>query len=200
VWLAAAVAFLVAFAVVGLELVTSKYPYTAFVLTPIKCWACYLYVFIFAVIAAGIVLALDYLEAEKILRLEGVGLGTKVGEAIYVGVAVKALLNIRIFDTRSGTPVGIASLVQIFEPWLLNQLALQEWNAVREFVSPRARKYEDLTQVRRRIRENMPPHLDEEENKALELDVEEKLEEVPEIMERYLKKTGRRTFKRVFPL
>lgn len=82
----------------------------------------------------------------------------------------------------------------------MDQLALQEWNAVREFVAPRANRYSDLAEVRRLISENMPPHLDEEESKALELDVEEKLEEVPEIMERYLKKAGRRTFKRVFPL
>lgn len=98
-WLAAAIAFLVACVVVGLEVLTSKYPRTAFVLTPVQCWACYLYILSYAVIAAGIMLALDYLEAEKLLRLEGLGLGTRIGEAIYVGVTVKALLNIRIFDT-----------------------------------------------------------------------------------------------------
>lgn len=40
----------------------------------------------------------------------------------------------------------------------------------------------------------------EEENKALELDVDQKLDTVVEIMERYLNTVGKATFERVFPL
>jgi hypothetical protein len=67
-------------------------------------------------------------------------------------------------------------------------------------VGPRADKYKDLSDVRGRIKRNMPPHLTEEENKALELDVDQKLEDVVEIMERYLKTVGKATFERVFPI
>jgi hypothetical protein len=202
-WLAG-LAFLLASAITALELITAEYPHTSFVLTPRQCPAFYLYVLCYGAIAAFVFWKLDQANLNKIVRLEEIGWNTRLWVAIYVGVSIRALLNIRIVQARIGPlsfPVGLATFVVPLEAWLRGKkLRLQEWNAVRFYVNPRADKYDDISDVREHIRRNMPPHLAEEENKALELDVEQKLDSVVEIMERYLRTTGKRTFERVFPI
>lgn len=198
----AGLTFLIAGGITALELVTAEYHNTAFFLC--KCPAFYLYVFAYGLIAAIVFWQLDQLnQANEFIRLEALGVDTMLGEAVCVGVSIRSLLNIRFAQVRIGPyslPFGLATLVMPLETWLREKkLALQEWNAVRSFVDHRVEKYGDIEIVRSKIKQNIPPPLTEEESKALTLDVEEQLATVPEIMERYLRKAGRRTFQRVFP-
>jgi len=141
-------------------------------------------------------------KINETVRLEGLGLNTRFWVAVYVGASIKALLSIRVAEAHLGSlslPLGLATIVAREGPLRNKLLPLQVWNAVRYYVNPRAQKYNDISDVRERIEHNTPPHLAEEEDKALELDVEQKLDSVEEIMERYLRKVGKRTFDRVFP-
>jgi hypothetical protein len=123
-------------------------------------------------------------------------------QALIVGVSVKAFLHIRLANVNTGGPqpfpIGIETLVQIFEPWLLRTIYLDEWNGVRDFVRPRAQEYTDLQAVRQRASENLPERLGTAERAAFLADLEE-APTVEVLMSRYLRLLGRKTFAGTFP-
>jgi len=61
---------------------------------------------------------------------------------VVVGLTIKALLHIRLFNVSTGPgssfPVGVEMIVQLFEPWMLRRLVLDHWNKLQTFVKPRA--------------------------------------------------------------
>lgn len=121
--------------------------------------------------------------------------------AIFVGLAAKALLHIRLFTVTTGSqavPVGTETLVMLFEPWLLRNIELYDFNVVRDYIGKRVSLYQDLADVKTRITSRIPIHA-KEEKRAFELDVENSADVIG-AMELYLRSFGVDTYDRVFPL
>src|SRR6185503_10778894 len=106
-WAPAVIAFLTAFVIVILELLTSNYSQTYFVLFKEK--AVYTYGVIYGVIAVVVFLAFNALTNAKAITVEGLGLSSPYVRALIIGVAVKAMLHINIVTVKVGTkstPIG----------------------------------------------------------------------------------------------
>lgn len=195
----ALVAFVLATAIAGLELVTSKYPRT-FSFIKKHPWL-YVYALVHGVLGLGIMLGLDALMKGNAVGFAGPLNTGRWGWSIAVGFSTKALLNIRLFTVSTGSqsfPVGIESFVKIFEPTLLQTIDLHEFCKIREFLEPRARKYEDLSAVKQKILSELPQNLAADEKTAFATDIE-KAVSVILAMEIYLRRFGRGNFDRVFP-
>ncbi len=196
----AILAFVIAAFISVLELITAKYPRTYFLLR--KNLKLYVYALIYGVIAFGIMLGLRALVTAGTIKLEGLGLSSPWVQAIAVGVTTKAFLHINLFNVTVGAqtmPVGLETLVQLFEPTLLRMILLDEFNAVRSYVKPYADKHSLLTDDRAKIKENIPSTLPTQERAAFESDLD-KTSTVTEAMELFLRFLGRANFNRVFPL
>jgi hypothetical protein len=189
------VAFATASIITGLELVTSKYPGTWFLV--IRDPAFLLYIALYGILAVAGFWLLDALVAAEKIKLEGLGLSSPWVKALYVGIAVKALLHINIAKVGT-TPIGLELAVQLFEPQLLRTILLNEFSAVREYVAPYAAKYPGLPMVQAKIKANIPPSLPAAERAAFENDIDHAPNEQI-ALEKFLGFLGRRTFNRVFP-
>lgn len=185
----------------ALELITSKYPRTFSLLR--RSWAFYVYALIYGVIALCVMLGLGALVKSETVKLEGLGLSSPWVQAVVVGVTFKAFLHIRLFSVSIGAesfPVGVETLVQLFEPWLLRTIELDHFNALRNYIAPRAQKYTDLALVKNQIAQNLPPSMSTEgaEGKAFLADIQQ-AGSVTEAMRLYMMPVGRRLFDSVFP-
>jgi hypothetical protein len=186
----------------ALELVTSKYPRTFSLLR--RCWAFYVYATIYGVIAFCVTLGLGALVKSGTIKLEGLGLSSPWVQAVAVGVTFKAFLHIRLFSVSVGAesfPVGVETLVQLFEPWLQRTIELDHFNALRNYIAPRVQKYPDLELVKKQIAQNLPPSMsaDSAEGKAFLADVQRAVS-VNEVLRLYMSSVGRGLFDSVFPL
>jgi hypothetical protein len=90
------------------------------------------------------------------------------------------------------------TIVQIFEPWLLKSVDIDEFNGVRTFLDEKVRKYTDLDEVQTMIKENVSQKLPDVEKMALIADVD-KASSVMQAMELYLGFLGKGSFNRIFP-
>ncbi len=193
---AAFVAFLIAATITGLELITSKYPRTYFLLY--RCTALYAYIAIYGVIGLGTTLLLPYLP----VKIEGIDQSSAWINAILVGISIKAILHIRLFNVTTGAgnefPVGLETILQLFEPWLLRTIDLDHFMGVRRYIGLRSARYVDSGVVRATILANIPPAFTAAERAALTTDVAH-LTTVAELMELYLSYVGRGTFEQIFP-
>ena len=190
---------LLAFAVTALftwlELVTSKYPRTFFLLN--RCGALWTYVLIYAALGFVIVMLFDYFN----VALEGPGVSNPWVRAVLVGISIKAFFHIRLFSVGAGPqafPVGIETIVQMFEPQLLRAVEVYQFEASKDFIGTRATKHTDLASVKTTIQNNLPGTLPEVERAAFLADVE-RARTVGEAMDLYLAFLGRRSFDRRFP-
>jgi len=178
-----------------LELVTSKYPRTFFLLK--RCTALYVYVLIYAV-SGGLVTALfEYFG----VTLEGPGVSNPWVGAVLVGISIKAFFHIRLFSVGAGPqalPIGIETVVQMFEPQLMRAIEVYQFEASKDFIGTRATKYSDLAEVKKTIRDNLPGTLPVAERTAFLSDVE-RATSVGNAMDLYLAFLGRRSFDRRFP-
>jgi hypothetical protein len=186
----------------ALELITSKYPRTLSLLR--RSWAFYSYAIVYGIIAFCVMLSLQALVKTGTVKLEGLGLANPWVQALAIGVTFKALLHIRLFSVSIGAesfPVGVETLVQLFEPWLLRTIELDHFNALRNYIAPRAQKYIDLDLVKKQIAQNLPPSIsaDGAEGKAFLADVQ-RAGSVSEALRLYMNAVGRRLFDSVFPL
>jgi len=200
-WMPALLALVIASVFTLVELITTKYPRTGFVLTPRRSRSLYVYALIYGLIAFGAILGLRQLVAAEVITLEGVGVSNRWVQAIALGLSAKALLHIRLFSVSTGSqpfPVGVETIVQIFEPWLLRTIDIDEFDGVRTFLNSRADKYTNLNQVRQTIMENVPQSLPPQERTAFIADVE-KATTVRSAMELYLRLLGKRSFSHIFP-
>src|ERR1700736_1601035 len=106
-------AFVIASFIAALELITSKYPRTFFLLK--RCPALYVYALIYGLIGLGVMLGLNYLVSQKAVTLEGFGLSNPWWQAVAIGLSVKAFLHLRIFSVGVGGqsfPIGTETIVQ----------------------------------------------------------------------------------------
>ncbi len=103
-----ALAFVIATFLALLELVTSKYPQTFFLLR--KSPAIYGYALIYGVMAFGVTLGIGALIKAGSIKLQGIGLANVWVQVAAIGISFKALLHIRLFSVGLGSesfPVGI---------------------------------------------------------------------------------------------
>ena len=199
-WGPLVVAFAIAGGVTLSELVTGNYARTHFLLW--KSRSLYVFALIYGLLGLLFALSLDVLVAQGVVKLEGIGLENRWVKAIVIGLTIKAFLHIRLFNVNTGSgnfPVGVETVVQIFEPWLLRNIEIDHFNASRALISPRAKKYANLDVVKASIAENVPATFKKEEKAALQSDLE-KAQSVTEAMELFLYYLGKKTFDRVFPL
>ena len=196
----------VAVVVTALELVTDKYPRTFQFLA--KCKSFYIYIGIYGVIAAFITIFMDYLVASKAITLEGPMIGNGWAQAVAIGIAVKAFLHIRLFNVNTGTqsfPVGLETIVLLFEPWLLRQILLCHWRATNAFIKPKAINISvpndqttKLDVVKAKVLNGIPKSFSDIEKMSFKDDVN-KAETVVDVMEMYLSLVGPGPFKDIFP-
>ena len=199
-FLYAGLAFIVAAFFTGLELLTASYPRTYFLVFGSR--ALWIYVSIYGLIAAGLTFGADQLVSAGKLKLEGFIIGAKWFRAVAIGIAVKSLLHINLFNFTTGSqsvPIGVETLTKAFEPQLLRALVFDEFNAVRHYLEPYCQHYTDLNAIKATIAANVPPSLPVQESQAFETELA-KATNVMETMERGLRFLGRKTFKRIFPL
>ena len=184
-----------------LELITRDYPRT-FSLLLRKSWFVALYATIYGVLAAGAVFILDVLIVNKYITLEGLGLSSPLVRAFVVGLLAKALLHLRLFTATIGTqsvPIGVETILQTFEPWLLKTIELEHFNAVREFLVPYVARYKNIKEIRDLLKNNLPTALTPTERKAL-ITGSRKGGNPTELLQDYLQLVGKRNFVRVFKL
>jgi len=179
IWIAPFLAFAIAFAVTYVELVTSNYPRTGFLV--VRSWKLYLYSGIYAVIAGGVTVFWGYLVAADLISFSGAGDS-----------------NIVHSGGMDGLPIGVETLVQPFEPWLLREIDLCHFNEMKSFLKGVEIEYTDLDDVKRMIIKDvsaMPQ--DRAEVKAFLLDVDE-AETVTGVLGLYLTFLGRGSVCRLF--
>jgi hypothetical protein len=192
-------AFVIASFIAVLELITSKYPRTFFLLK--NCSVLYIYGLIYGVIGFAVMLGLNYLVSHKAVTLEGFGLSNPWWQAVAVGLSVKAFLHLRIFSVGVGPqsfPIGTETIMQLFEPWLLRTTELYHFNAGRHFIASRALKYPVLDDVKTKTKANIPGSFSSTEKAAFVADVD-KAPSVDDAMELFINFLGKSTFDRVFP-
>lgn len=181
------------------ELLTGNYARTYFLAARSR-WL-YAYAAIYGLLGFFGMFLLDVLIANHLVTLEGIGLSSAWVQAIIVGLSMKAFLHIRLFNVNTGAtnmPIGIETLVQIFEPWLLRQIQLDHFNALRALIDPRAKKYIDLVKVKQTILTNVPNEFSAIEKAALKSDIDN-ASDVTQAMQVLLFYLGKKTFDRVFP-
>jgi len=190
----------VAFSITFIELITSEYPRTPFFC--VRSIALYSYSTIYGTIGFGIALGLGSLTEANILTLEGPGfLENPWVQAFIVGLIIKSLLHIRVFSVGTGAdsfPIGIETIVQIFEPWLLRTIQLDHFNTLRSYIDPRANIHNDLYVVKQQITRNLPSAFSDREKIAFQADIA-KATTVVDAMELYIGFAGKRSFNRIFP-
>ena len=190
---------ILAFGISVSELLTGTYARTYFLVLR-STWL-YVYAVIYGLLGFFGMFLLDFLTASKLVTLQGVGLSSAWVQALIVGISIKAFLHIRLFNVNTGTsnvPIGVETVVQIFEPWLLRQIQLDHFNALRALIGPRAAKYTDLHSVKTTILANVPSEFSAIERAALKSDVDNAAD-VTQAMQALLYYLGKRTFERVFP-
>ena len=193
-------AFILATLITLVELVSSKYPRTMSMIKSCRCL--YVYSLIYGAISLVVMAALDYFIAVGAIQLGEGSFPNRWLQSIAVGFSTKALLHIRVFTVTVGSqaiPVGIETIVQTFEPTLLQCIEIHEFNKVREFLEPRARLYDDLEDVQAKIRSELPPALAEADRKSFELDLKNTKSPM-EALELYFRRFGKTSVERVFPL
>jgi hypothetical protein len=124
-------------------------------------------------------------------------------QAIFVGIATKAFLHIRFFDADP-FPIGFETITYFFEPRLLRQIDLDDYNAVQKYVTDCMHGYHDVTEVLKIIKRNLPS-IDREISVAFMQDVEEEMaqyvdddKKIMVAMELYLRGYGNSSFNRSF--
>lgn len=193
---AALFAGMLAFVITLIELATSKYPRTCHFLFK-KSWKFYSYSIIYGAIAFVFML---WLSDSGLIKLEGVGISNIWIQSILVGISTNALLHIRLFSVTAGSqsfPIGIETILQVFEPWLLTEIKLEEFNAVKEFIGNAETKYSNLDTVKTKIMANIPS-ISDKDKVIFKLDLDTKTT-VSEAMELYLREFGKKSFIRIFP-
>jgi hypothetical protein len=159
------------------------------------------YALIYGLIAVGSRFGLGALQSQGALKLEGLGLSDPWVQSVAIGLSTKALLHIRLFTVTAGStsvPIGIETVVMLFEPWLLRTIDLDEFNQVRAFLAPKAAKHPQLSDVKARIAANVPGAIPTAERQAFLLDVNNATS-VEEALELYLRLVGPSGLNRVFP-
>jgi hypothetical protein len=194
-----ALAVAVAVLVTGLELITSKYPQTpTFVL---KSGWFYGYVIIYGLIAGGVAAILPLIPDQ--VTISGLSLENPWIKAAVIGFSIKAFLHIRLFSVSTGPgsdpfPVGIETIVQLFEPWMLRSLQLDHWNKLQTFVAPRAGAFPTVADASARALANIPAGTEPALRAAFNADISAAGTQ-SEVIIVYMRYFGTAACRRVFP-
>jgi hypothetical protein len=192
-------AFAVAAVIATMELITSRYARTLSLLK--RCPTLYGYGVIYGLISVGVLLGLDTLVKTGIVSVQGLELSNAWVRAILVGLTLKAFLHLSLFTVTAGSnsvPVGIETVVQLFEPLLVRGIDVYHYCAVQDLIAPRAARYNDLPDVKNRILNPMPKFLPPEQQTSFAGDVNA-AQTVKEAMEMCLNVLGKGLFERRFP-
>jgi len=141
------------------------------------------------------------LWSQQKIQMDGSVLASQWLRAVVVGISVKSLLHINLFNVTVNSqpfPIGVETLTQFFEPTLLQNILFDEFNSVRDFVSPLAVRYPDLQAVRQSILQNIPSTLPTQEVGAFK-DELTKAVDVVEALEKGFRFLGQSSFRRIFP-
>jgi hypothetical protein len=166
-----ALAAVIGAAVTGLELITTEYPRTStFALR--SPWF-YGFVVIYSIIAGGAYAILPLVGDQ--FSVAGLGIANPWVQAAIIGFSIKAVLHIRIFTVSRGPgdqlPVGLETLVQLFEPWLLSGLDLDHYFRELKFVRPRAALLPDVPTAKATAISNIPARFKPAVRAALQADI-----------------------------
>jgi hypothetical protein len=180
------------------ELRTSKYPNTGFLISFKRPFL--IYCGIYGIIALAGFLLSDLLLTKGTLKIEGVGADSFYIRAIVIGFSSKAIMQLNLYTVTTGStafPIGFQTFAQLFEPYLLRSILLEEFNEVRKFVLPFVTEHPLLPVVKDMISQNIPISLSQQERAAFENEIA-KDQQVHVAMERFLRFLGPGTFRRVF--
>jgi hypothetical protein len=213
-WAYALLALIIAYIAVLVELLTTKYPRTYFILFPRGSRALHFYSGIYGISALIVFALFGAISRDKNVQFSGIGLESGWTRAIVIGIGIKAFLNISLFGVSIGTeksfPIGLASLIHPFEQRLLETIDDDEESGVLSLVQTRTQlpKYADPSVVGQLIRDNIPRRIrsDDALRVAFRLDVDgiqndpERTDtiKVRDMLQLYLIKAGRARFNQVF--
>ncbi|MEA2906821.1 MAG: hypothetical protein QOI12_4208 [Alphaproteobacteria bacterium] len=191
-------AFTIATFVTAVELLTSKYARTSrFVLK--SAWF-YVYVLIYGILGAGALALLPLLGDQ--VTTEGIAGTNPWIKAALIGFSVKAVLHIRIFAVSTGPgqsfPVGLESLVQLFEPWMLRTIELDHYSEQSAFITPRAAGFGTVADARSKAKTNPPPGFSAAEKAVFEADIDQAATPA-QVIAAYLKYAGIKLASATFP-
>ncbi|MEM9275166.1 MAG: hypothetical protein AAGA80_19715 [Cyanobacteria bacterium P01_F01_bin.143] len=163
----------------------------------------HIYGMIYGVFAFIIVLFLDSLITSGSIKIEGLGLSNIWWKAILIGISTKGFMKIKLWTANIGSssfPIGIDSIVQLFEPWLLETIKLSHFNEVRSFLQDTINRHSNLSidDIKNKMERNIPSTLKDKDKKVFKLDLIEAQEPI-DAMELYLGTFGRESLERVFP-
>lgn len=193
--LAGAIAFIVAFTLVVLELITSSYPRVGRFLFSIPLF--YAYVLPYAVLSTCAFALIDHFEAQKIIDLGP--LNHDLAQAITLGIVTKSLVNLKLFSVRLGAetlPVGPDILFKIYEPWLLGSIELEMDNRIISFATATAKPLPTPEAIDK-FKQNIPPSYPPDLKGALQVDVEA-MDTVHDVFHLFIISFGIAHFTRVF--
>lgn len=202
---------LIGASIVGLEMSTAAtYLNTSFLLLRLRVF--YIYIFIYGMLAACVMLLLPVLiesglfgisasdETQGTANPAPIDLSNRWLQAVLVGISLKAFLHIRLFNIsvgRTAFPIGMESLVQLFEPRLLRAIEMDHYEELQRFLEPYVGAHGNLEDVKRRALENIPRFLDQVEAAALRGDIHV-ARRVADVFDIYLRYSGRKQLGRVF--
>jgi hypothetical protein len=194
-------AFLVGAVFSGYELLNSLYPMTCYFLLK-KSKSIYIYSLVYGIFSFVFMLGIHYFgifECVVAPLISNVWV-----QAIFVGISTKAFLHIKFFDADP-IPIGFETITYLFEPRLLSQIKLDDYNATQEYITDSMLGYHDIAEVLN-IVERKLPSTDREISVAFMQDVREEIAEYVDndkkimvAMELYLRAYGVSSFNRSFP-
>jgi hypothetical protein len=195
----ALLAALIAFLFASLELITSKYPRTFEFVR--KCPYLYAYAALYALIAFFVDLGWNALQEKGTVSASGFGLSSPWVRALVIGISVKAFMHIRLFTVTTGAksfPVGVESLLQLAEPWLLDSLRLHYLLEVNSFIDSHATRHTNLANVKSKIINRATQVLSGDEQAGFIASINQ-TPSVETAMELFLYLVGKRYFQAIFP-
>ena len=143
--------FLVAFVFTLTELLSNEYPMTFRFLKKSK--SLYGYGASYGLTSIAFLWTMHYLGLYSCLMTTI--FGNIWVQAIVMGLITKALLHVSIFRADS-IPIGLETFANIFEPRLLKQIGLDEYNARQRFVRATQARYPILDVVLALMTQNVP--------------------------------------------
>ncbi|HEX9646214.1 MAG TPA: hypothetical protein VGB88_01870, partial [Alphaproteobacteria bacterium] len=96
-------------------------------------------------------------------------------------------------------PIGVETVVQMFEPRLLRMIEMDHYQALQDFLAPFVARYDDLAKIKQQALANIPRFLGAAESAALKGDIAS-ASNVFEALETYLSYVGRKQLKHIFPV
>jgi len=185
----------------GYELLSTTYPMTCyFILRNSR--SIYAYSIIYGIISVIFMVGIDYFGIFKCVVTPV--LSNIWVQAVFVGISTKAFLHIRFFNADP-IPIGFETIVYLFEPMLLKQINLDDYNAVEEYILKTSKGYSNLAEVLIIIERHLPSN-DRDLSMAFLQDTKTELDgyidddkKILVAMEKYLREYGSSSFQRAFP-